>query len=1263
MLFFYSTLLLSALLPQSPQSPPRLRYMVTIPRHQMLAFVFASVLIYSNSLFAQLPQTRLYSVSPAGGQIGQELEVKVLSGADLDEVSSLHFSHPKITARQKTTESNGQQIPVANTFVVTIPVDVPVGVYEVRCGGLFGFSNPRRFAVDQAVAITEPADNNSAEKATLVELGQVVNGRLESGNDVDWFRFSATKGQRVVIDTWAERLDSRMNPVIALYDSSGRRRLDWSRNSVGNDPVLVFDVPADGDYCLQLRDVVYSNGNDYFYRLHISTNPHLEFVWPPAGQAGTTRKFTLFGYNLPGGTPSELVLNDVRLEQLNVDVAIPGHADLFQLENRVRPAASGTDAFSYRFQANGITSNPVRVGISPYPTTAETEPNNQADQAQLVTDPISIGGQFGQPGDVDHYRFQAKAGEVYYIEVLAERLGTSADPYLIVNQITQQKDGAEQVKRLTAQDDVGTNLLANIFETNTDDPVFRLQVPADGTYEVVVRDRYWESRGSAALRYSVEIRPESPDFRVVAVPTAPTAGATWPTGLRQGDQFALNLLAFRQDGYTGPIQVSAKELPAGLQCKDVIIGENETTAALVIQTANDAPVGLHSVQLISSAVIDDPALNRSVASAQNAVAANQKPIADLQKKLDDAAAKRAKAQTDFDAASKAAQEKPDDANLKANADKSTQLLDQATAVHTTAKESLAAAQQKVQQSQTALAAAQKAFTEGRKQVSHPVRCGTVVWSSAANVPAISRTTSEFTLSVMAEAAPFQIHSEAGQFTVNQGRQLLIPLKIEKRNGFDNKVTLTAQGVPKKSNIDFPNSALEKGENEKTLAMLIKDNTPPGSYTIWMNTQGQVSYSRNPALVERKKKESEAANAKVNEAKQSLQAATEKKNQAVTAINAAQKKLDETKAGLANTEKALQKAKADSLQAKKDLEGANATTKKIAEELQVTEDTKKKLTSEIAELKQQAEKFNQTAQQKTKLEQELAEQESQAEDLQKQSADQPDNQDLSAKLQAAQKKRDELKQNLQTVVKKFESTKAEAAIVAKQLSEKQQGLANQEKLLIDLQKKSADAKKTQTQKETIANNASRAVVSTTKKRDELMKAIPQLEAKLKEFSAAKTQAETDEKSAQALVKSAEGNKAAADKALKDAENAAKPKNLNFTPPTTPIVVTVKPAPIKLTASVPNGGKVKKGASIELVAKVTRQNGFAGPVQVDFTPPPGVAGFTSTAVTIPPDQTEAKLSLQATDQAPEGKLAFGAVTATMDFEGKAEVDTPVTIEVTK
>src|SRR5690606_21421613 len=130
-------------------------------------------------------------------------------------------------------------------------------------------------------------------------VGQVVNGRLESASDVDGFRGSAKAGQRIVFEVWAERLDSKMSPVIVLYDSTGRRRLDWSRTSIGYDPVIAFDVPADGDYCILVRDITYRNGNEFGYRLHAHTNPHLEYVWPPVGKAGTKSKFTLFAYNLP----------------------------------------------------------------------------------------------------------------------------------------------------------------------------------------------------------------------------------------------------------------------------------------------------------------------------------------------------------------------------------------------------------------------------------------------------------------------------------------------------------------------------------------------------------------------------------------------------------------------------------------------------------------------------------------------------------------------------------------------------------------------------------------------------------------------------------------------------------------------------------------------------------------------------------------------------------------------------------------------------
>src|SRR5262249_21011878 len=153
----------------------------------------------SQVALAQLPQARLYSAYPAGGQRGTNVEVTV-GGTDLDEASALLFSHPGITAVQKTQTVDGKPQPVAAQFVVTIAGDVPVGVYDVRARGVFGLSNPRTFVVGDRKEIAETEPNNTLDKATPVELNVVIDGRSDSGADIDWYKFSAKAGQRVLAE-------------------------------------------------------------------------------------------------------------------------------------------------------------------------------------------------------------------------------------------------------------------------------------------------------------------------------------------------------------------------------------------------------------------------------------------------------------------------------------------------------------------------------------------------------------------------------------------------------------------------------------------------------------------------------------------------------------------------------------------------------------------------------------------------------------------------------------------------------------------------------------------------------------------------------------------------------------------------------------------------------------------------------------------------------------------------------------------------------
>ncbi|OYW17646.1 MAG: hypothetical protein B7Z55_12120, partial [Planctomycetales bacterium 12-60-4] len=141
------------------------------------------------------------------------------------------------------------------------------------------------------------------------------------------------------------------------------------------------------------------------------------------------------------------------------------------------------------------------------------------------------------------------------------------------------------------------------------------------------------------------------------------------------------------------------------------------------------------------------------------------------------------------------------------------------------------------------------------------------------------------------------------------------------------------------------------------------------------------------------------------------------------------------------------------------------------------------------------------------------------------------------------------------------------------------------------------------------------------------------------------------------------KAAADKRFKDADAAAKAKNLNFLPTTSPIVLTIKPAPCTLTTAPADGGKLKQGAKVDVKVAIKRQNDFTGPVTLTLDVPPNVKGLQAAPVTVPADQAEGTLAVEATAEAPEGAVANLVVRAVAEFDGQAMVDQPVAITVSK
>jgi hypothetical protein len=565
---------------------------------------------------AQLPASQLFALYPPGGKQGTQVEVKLPAGADLEGVDRLVFSHEGITA-QVSQDPEGK--PIANQFQVTIAEAVPPGIYEARAVGTYGMSNPRAFVVGQRPEVQETEANNEPQQATQIPLGSVVNGVINGARDIDWFKFTATKGQRVIIDCWAERIDSRLDGTLRLYDASGRM-LSNSRDNNGREPLLDVTIPEDGEYRIQIYDFQYGGGNEFFYRLNVDVAPYLDFVLPASGVPGTKSQYTIYGRNLPAGTPVEgQEVDGQPLEKMTVEIELPGEDAAVQrvgMDTWINSTGAQLDGIEYRMPLPQGAANPLLLGFATAPVVLEQEPNNQSAESQVVTLPCEISGQFQDRGDVDSFTFEAKKGQVYWIEVLSQRLGAPTDSLLVIQQVSSNEAGEEQVKELKAIDDNGANVHGIAFNTASDDPLHRFAVPEDGTYRVVLRDLHSALRGDPRYVYRLSMREERPDFRLVSLAESPVNADTnprpWTAALRKGGTATMNVLAIRSDGFNGEIQLTVEGLPSGVHCAGATIGPGRNNARLVFVAAEDAPNWAGPVRISGQAVVGDTTLSREV---------------------------------------------------------------------------------------------------------------------------------------------------------------------------------------------------------------------------------------------------------------------------------------------------------------------------------------------------------------------------------------------------------------------------------------------------------------------------------------------------------------------------------------------------------------------------------------------------------------------------------------------------------------------------
>ena len=563
------------------------------------ALLFFAVVVTAHA--QQLPIPQLKSVFPCGARQGTTVELET-GGGNLDETKKLYFSNPGITAELVSDPAK----PPAR-FKVSVAANVPVGDYDVRSIGKLGISNPRTFSVGDRAEVSETEPNDERVKANRVPLDCVINGRVSPAEDIDWFVFPAKKGQRVLIECRAWRIDSRLDGMLTLYNAEGKELATSQDENIRDqkrDPMIDFDVPADGDYFVKFNDFMFNGGAENFYRLSIGTGPYVDFITPTGAKSGTTASIAFYGRNLPGGEKTDVKVNGRPLEKVTRDIAIPGDAEAvtsLRYAELVIPSTTRQDGMEVRISGDTGTSNARLLLFSCSPETLEKEPNNTIAEAQHVVVPCAVTGQFSAAKDVDHFTFSAKKDERLVIEVSSERIGSPADPDMEI----LDPDG----KIVTSVQDTGENIGQLRFPTMTRDIVHDFTAPKDGDFTLRLEHVYTQVQGGEQYQYRLQIqRQPPPDFRLVCTPTHDIHIDTH--AVYQGGRQRLDVLVWRINEHDEPITVEARNLPPGVTAEPIIIGRGMKWGTLVVTAAPDAPIGEAEIEVVGTSARGEEKLAR-----------------------------------------------------------------------------------------------------------------------------------------------------------------------------------------------------------------------------------------------------------------------------------------------------------------------------------------------------------------------------------------------------------------------------------------------------------------------------------------------------------------------------------------------------------------------------------------------------------------------------------------------------------------------------
>lgn len=499
---------------------------------------------------------------PGAAQEGDELPEHPLL-RDMESMCLRQLQHienefldPRYFARRQPNSQLEEMVVVR----VTIDPKAAPGDREFRLLTPQGPSNPLCFQVGTLPEILELEPNDPGGYPELPPLSParlpvVFNGQILPG-DVDRLPFVARSGQRLVVRVQARHLIPYLadavpgwfQATVALFDPQGVEVAFADDYHFDPDPVLLYEVPADGVYELEVRDAIYRGREDFVYRISVGELPFITSVYPLGAREGSVRaQASVSGWNLPG-------------TRLPLDTS---------------PGGDGVRrAFTER---RGLRSNEILYAVGTLPETGENEPNDDLANARQVLLPHTINGRIDPPGDVDVFRFRGRRHQDVVVEIVARTLRSPLDSLVRV------LDARGEV--LAWNDDFVPSAPGFLFTgegllTHHADSYLRVQLPRDGLYYVQISDA--RGHGGEAYAYRLRLSEPMPDFALRVGPSN--------LGIPGGRTMPLTVYAMRRDGFSGAIELGLRDAPEGMVLSGGVIPAGQDQVRITLTAPREVPV-------------------------------------------------------------------------------------------------------------------------------------------------------------------------------------------------------------------------------------------------------------------------------------------------------------------------------------------------------------------------------------------------------------------------------------------------------------------------------------------------------------------------------------------------------------------------------------------------------------------------------------------------------------------------------------------------